>query len=458
MDTVCRLCARQSNFLESVFSFQNNRLVADQIVVICPVKIEIEDDLPKQICEECLEIIGSASKLRETSVKSDVSFRTGKFSYPKERSEVPIKQEMIGVSEVNEDPFSNLDSYTEEDWLEEEDVPTSPNFNAHENEGPSNEQRSSATRSKPHQNLQVKRNHQAMTKKPFEIQIKTSKTEEASKDIVECDLCGFTSKKSNLQEHMRACQPSSLKDVHSLRQSSSGDHNCELCDMEFSTADILDRHKTRFHSEDDPYPCALCTFRYKTLHELKTHHGDVHSNEDFSSSQIHLEDLTLPTTTKQTNGGNHLRSQSARQQSSKSNLLRCQICRKLFPTREALKIHMQNHRKVTKSQERLHTCTKCGKKFMELKSFKHHMESHRRSSTRQLPTKPVAKQETPPSQFTCELCPSKFESHETLKSHMKDHYRTMERNFACDFCHKKFYTTMSLERHAKIHSEIEGFF
>lgn len=80
MDTLCRLCARQGLLLKSVFSRTNNVLLVDLIAIVCPIRIDINDEFPKNVCDECLEVIVSANKLRITSVKSDLKFRLGKFS------------------------------------------------------------------------------------------------------------------------------------------------------------------------------------------------------------------------------------------------------------------------------------------------------------------------------------------------------------------------------------------
>lgn len=83
MDSLCRLCSSQSPTSTSVFSIKNGRLLLDMITIICPVKIEISDTLPKTICSLCLRIVLDAVDLRERSILSDLSLRTrglgGKF-------------------------------------------------------------------------------------------------------------------------------------------------------------------------------------------------------------------------------------------------------------------------------------------------------------------------------------------------------------------------------------------
>ena len=80
MDKICRLCAKRSSSLTSLFSFKNQRLIIDLIITICPIRIDRNDEFPKKICDECLEIIVSANELRSTSVKSDSDFRLGSIS------------------------------------------------------------------------------------------------------------------------------------------------------------------------------------------------------------------------------------------------------------------------------------------------------------------------------------------------------------------------------------------
>lgn len=83
MENLCRLCSSQSPTSTSVFSIKNGRLLLDMITIICPVKIDISDSLPKTICSLCLRIVLDAVDLRERSILSDLSLRTrglgGKF-------------------------------------------------------------------------------------------------------------------------------------------------------------------------------------------------------------------------------------------------------------------------------------------------------------------------------------------------------------------------------------------
>lgn len=106
METVCRLCSRQSRSLESIFSFKNNRLISDLINNLIPIKLDINDSFPKKVCKVCLEIISKAIELREMSVKSDQSFRTGTFVILPEIAESAIKTEKEQIKSKNESACS----------------------------------------------------------------------------------------------------------------------------------------------------------------------------------------------------------------------------------------------------------------------------------------------------------------------------------------------------------------
>lgn len=83
MENLCRLCSLPSPTSTSVFSIKNGRLLLDMITIICPIKIDISDNLPKSICSLCLRIVLDAVDLRERSILSELSLRTrglgGKF-------------------------------------------------------------------------------------------------------------------------------------------------------------------------------------------------------------------------------------------------------------------------------------------------------------------------------------------------------------------------------------------
>jgi hypothetical protein len=77
MEENCRLCRRRTDeFAESVFNFRDGIQNAEIISKICPIPIPTEEDeLPKQLCDECVEVLESAYQLQKVSIESDKHYR-----------------------------------------------------------------------------------------------------------------------------------------------------------------------------------------------------------------------------------------------------------------------------------------------------------------------------------------------------------------------------------------------
>lgn len=71
MTLKCRLCLQDNSTITSVSDYDEGLPISVIIMIICPVTITTEDKLPKFICEECLEVIISAYKLRTISHKNE---------------------------------------------------------------------------------------------------------------------------------------------------------------------------------------------------------------------------------------------------------------------------------------------------------------------------------------------------------------------------------------------------
>jgi Zinc-finger associated domain (zf-AD) len=77
MGETCRLCRKGSEvFLEPMFDYREGYQIAEIVMKICPIQIISNDELPKMICEECLEISMSAFQLQKTSVESENWYRS----------------------------------------------------------------------------------------------------------------------------------------------------------------------------------------------------------------------------------------------------------------------------------------------------------------------------------------------------------------------------------------------
>lgn len=75
-EPMCRICRRQSDHLESLQGIRESMPISVLVMMICPIKIIAKEKfLPSFICEECLEVLLAAHKLRDESLISDRYFR-----------------------------------------------------------------------------------------------------------------------------------------------------------------------------------------------------------------------------------------------------------------------------------------------------------------------------------------------------------------------------------------------
>ncbi|CAO1433062.1 unnamed protein product [Diamesa serratosioi] len=77
MENYCRLCMKNDFDLQSVFDMHDeiSLPISVIIMIICPIKIESKDDLSKEVCRECLDVVVSAYQLREISNNNDRHIR-----------------------------------------------------------------------------------------------------------------------------------------------------------------------------------------------------------------------------------------------------------------------------------------------------------------------------------------------------------------------------------------------
>lgn len=112
MDEVCRLCAEKSLSLKSIFTIINNRLLLDMIALICPIKVEVNDNFSKQICALCLRIVIDANNLRIKSVQSEMKFKSDEFSPANLLPRTLVTPELVRVKQETENCSNILMSLT----------------------------------------------------------------------------------------------------------------------------------------------------------------------------------------------------------------------------------------------------------------------------------------------------------------------------------------------------------
>jgi len=158
-----------------------------------------------------------------------------------------------------------------------------------------------------------------------------------------------------------------------------GSFQCSTCKESFSTAFLLSRHKTKFHSNND-FKCSHCPASFKLKKSLKHHVASVHN----------------------------------------SHSLPCRYCEKRFKVKRFLRnhiraVHPDEYSRTFENQhlkkddddddERKHSCPKCNATFKTNSRLTQH-----------------SKEVHGPRNFPCPNCKMKFKRKGHLTTHVKNQH------------------------------------
>ena len=306
MESTCRLCSKQCSTLTSIFGFINDRLVSDLIVLLIPIKLDVNDDLPKKICEECLEIVQTFHELRHSAIKNDINFRSTNLGDPIQsfNESVFIKNEQsedlvdddYSVSNFDEEQFSSTCNQSSEQlpYIEHQKKTKKPMAEKRFPCPVCHQTFTRQTSVKRHMyRTHLKRKTSTKTKEPQHLDYSTLFR---SNQLVECDACGETFKKQHLWEHIKD-HPTNmnneiknstknarrLKFCHVRKKSSSGKEPKVEGGDESSEEEDLDPRKRRNvftydKSEDGTFKCPSegCTSSFTRGYSLMKHCRHFH--------------------------------------------------------------------------------------------------------------------------------------------------------------------------------------
>lgn len=248
MEMLCRLCARQSTSLQPIFSMYNGRLLNDIISNLCPIKIDVSDSLPQKVCDECLEIVVSANRLRETSLLSDINFRSGNFNLP---------ERTIQIKEEHQDDELEFDYEQMIDYPMSNSSQTFPNDSAWDfnDWNPQQQWKRKQTSFKLRKNCADKRKSMGGTSKSIESQAHRldipsnealREASVSSEKTFDCDFCAekFT-QKTSIEQHMNSKHFENQQITQPLRFS------CPLdCGAIFLHHRSIKRHIRNLHKDN----------------------------------------------------------------------------------------------------------------------------------------------------------------------------------------------------------------
>jgi len=235
----------------------------DMIMTTCPIKIERNDGLPQNICEECLEVVVTAIELRETSVKSESLLKSEDINFMDDESKIVVKKEPPEMPDVQE--FNDYKGYSSDSSSAEETTSSSKLHNNFVNHSikaefcewkKGNFECDKCGRHFPYLQDLDKHLHQ-----------RHNIGEDNNEEIFTCHICGQVYTKSKL---FRA---------HLKRHREENAFSCTLCPKRFSSKNGLNYHAV-VHSKERPFVCETCGSSFKVKNMLKLHMHNIHSNAD----------------------------------------------------------------------------------------------------------------------------------------------------------------------------------
>jgi hypothetical protein len=210
------------------------------ILIICPIKIDASDELPKSICKECLKLVLDAISLRERSVKSDLKFRS--------KSLVMETPEMVRINQ-DIDPFYSTTFFESESENEKEKQQNKKRFR----------------RSAP---------------------VKDFDNDHSNSD-------NFSESNSEYK-HMTPYEPP-WKKSKKYETHGGGRYKCPMCSATFTFPTNVRRHIKQVHDIDDPIPqpvrkpkssyttdslcCVVCGQSFTNSSNMRRHIRNIHSGE-----------------------------------------------------------------------------------------------------------------------------------------------------------------------------------
>lgn len=183
---------------------------------------------------------------------------------------------------------------------------------------------------------------------------------------------------------------------HQLSHNGNSPFKCDKCKKAFSSKFKLVRHLL-IHSDQKPFSCSVCERTFHRKDHLKNH-IKVHS-----PSKKHYI-CEKPNCNKEYTSLLSFKKHTALHAAEDGSLV-CQICSKIFQTKEDILYHLKIHagsRTVKNPNEKKFDCEFCDRKFFTRKDVRRHLVVH-----------------TGMRDFLCQFCPQRFGRKDHLVRHIK---------------------------------------
>lgn len=448
-ETSCRVCLISEVETRSIFEVHEDRPLSDIIKEWTGVKIEPDDGLTKQICENCRTKVIELTEFRQLCINSDDTLRynillddnkegsVGEFIVEVEEEHLQTFEEIIEET-IEAEP----DAVVVEFVVAEETEEYVESENENESGLKNDDDEITAKMKEVHAEKESRKKHPCPhCDKTFQYPSKVQRHIQAvhkdplkqKKVIIKkhpCSVCNkFFISQFKVRRHMRLHE--NELETGLQKRWTKGFKRCSECDLKFHAQTTFDRHKlicdlvpsSRIErTKGHKYVCVICLKNFET-HETMYEHMKCHASMKSFSCRLCDFRKTKAIRDIRKHGRNH----------NENVAYQCSVCNKICGNGEEIVTHLLRHRDY-----RPHKCDECDKTFFDKFKMKLHKNTHRFN-------------EDAMKKFICDFCSKEFGVLDYLTCHIRRMHST-EMPFKCEVCQKKFKFQHSLNVHLKRHT------
>ncbi|OWR48019.1 hypothetical protein KGM_215021 [Danaus plexippus plexippus] len=311
----CRTCLNDQNLLPIFVMPEQSEKYSSVLFVITGVKIEVDDTLPQEMCNNCITFVNNCIKFRR---KCDQANNILKNNTCDIKLEPCLKTEDVTIS-IDISDGSKEDNKTDEDTITSDQL--QQNKNTSNNKKCTNDS-----------NTAMKRNKNV------------DRPRKSVKEEIECEYCRkILTSRLSLRNHYK---------IHT-----GFDVVCEHCGKKFITRRLLLMHCRAKHGYEKTDKCSFCDYRASNAEQVKIHER-LHTGEK-------------PFVCKECNTGFHRKSSYLQHIAIHlpEKTVQCDQCSARFKSVTLMRIHKSRHRPAPYSFK----CAVCENSFVRRRNVIRHL-------------------------------------------------------------------------------------